>query len=275
MGQAVVVLIAVVAGLVAASAGTPRERDAPPSPAAEPAPRDVEPAVEDPGRVMLLAHRAADARTAALIAVGFAGDGTGSAVLVPPTTLIAVPSLGTQAVADAELLGSAELLETAIENVLGIAVDETVVLDDAMLVPAISAAAHLQLELTRAVRVDDPFGGVALDAGVHDVDAATAVRLLTGVDTATDLEHQLTVRSVIEAWRARLVDEAVASDVVALVPALEMFVAHAGDRLRYETLPVEAISVFGDARYQVRAADTAALVEHAFPWARAADAGAG
>jgi len=274
LGQAAVVLLAVVAGLVAASAGTPRDRDAAPSSAPERAPSDLEPAVEEPGRVLLLAHRGADGRTAALLAVGFAGDGTGSAVLVPSSTLVEVPSLGTQAVADVEPLGSPELLEAAIERVLGIAVDETVVVDDAALVAAIGATARMQLELTRAVRVDDRFGGIALDAGVHDVDATTAVRLLTGVETATDLERQQTVQSVIDAWRRRLVDEAVAAEVLALVPELETFVAHAGDRLRYATLPVEPVSAFGATRYQVRAADAAAVVEQVFPWARDGEAGA-
>lgn len=260
--QGLVVLVAAVAGLVAAAAGSPRGGggDAAPVEAG-----DGTGAAEPVPNVAALGHLDADGALDMLVILGFVGEQAGNAVLVPPSTFVDVPSLGTQRIGDVVRFGSDQLLEIALENSFGVAIDELVLLDDAQLASAFAVLPRLTVDLAGAVRVDDEAGTIGLPRGKHEIDTSAAVRMLVGTEAAGELAHQVTVRALLEAWRVALGDERAASATVATEPRLRGFVERAGLELRYDTLPVEAVSVGGgETRFSLRRDDAARLLRAAF-----------
>ncbi len=233
--QLLVVVLAVVAGFIAAAIGDPVAGvvevevdvdDAPAEPAAEPE------AAGAGGQVTLIAHRAVNGRIDMLAVFGFSDATTGNAVLVPPETLLDVPSLGRQAVADIVRLGSGELLETSIENALGVEIDTSVVLDDAQLTTALAPAAI----------TPDAVSGAASDLGQA-------------------------LPAALESWRTALRDPTIAQATTAVDPRLAVLVERAGAALTYQTLPVESVSIEGTVRYEVLADAADTLMRNALGFA--------
>ena len=126
---------------------------------------------------LLLAHRGADGRADLLVLTAGSGNDA-SVLLIPTATQVEVPSLGVQALGDLPNQGDADLLEVTVENLLGVDVDRTLVLDDAELAAALRPSSKIPISLHRAV-TDATDTGPVLPAGDHAVDAATAAGLLT------------------------------------------------------------------------------------------------
>lgn len=273
-------LLAALAGTIAGVTASPRSSDAAGAatgsgdgPTARPA-DDASAPESAPARTLLTAHVAADGRVDLLwLTAVAAGGGEASVVLVPTFTLVEVPSLGMQTVADVTRLASDGVLETTIENALGVGFDAAVVLDDAALTELLKPAARVPVDLRRAVRVDDDAGTIALNAGSQEIDAATAMRLLSARGDDGELARLVTVQAVLDGWRAELGDPQVRDATLAVRPAFKAFAVSASAKVRYDTLPVEVVSSAGEGRFGIRAEDTASLLERAMPWARYGDGG--
>ena len=272
-GQAFVILLAVVGGLAAAMAGSPRPDGPPPPPPLEV--EASEPIVnEPPARVVLLAHTTPTGAVDVATVYGFERPSEGAALLIPPSTLVEVPSLGTQTIADAVRLGSVDLLELAVENALGITIDETVVLDDTEVALAFAPANNVEIDLRRDVRVEDPEGVISLSAGPQTIDAPTAARLLIApVAAQGELDQQPVIRASLEAWRRAVRDASVADQARLVDENLHSLVDQAGAAVHYDTLPVDGISVGGTTRYSIRRADADELVARALGFALVAGGG--
>lgn len=276
-------LLAVVAGTIAGVTASPRTSDVAGaasqgegSPTDRPEPRDDEPVAEEPvpPRTLLTAYTGADGRVDLLWLTAVAEGGDDAAVvLVPTLTLVEVPSLGVQTLADVVRMASPGALQTTVENSLGVGFDDVVLLDDAAVTALLRPAAKLPVELRRPVRVDDEAGTVALNPGSQEIDAASAMRLLTARGGDGELDRLVTVQAVLEGWRVALRDAAVREATLEVAPDFAAFVASAGAAVRYDTLPVTVISTAAEERFALRDDDVAKLTERVMPWARYGDGG--
>jgi hypothetical protein len=259
-----VTMLLVVAGLLAltVAVGEVIRSDSGDRTRAKPAPTSGDPA---PGaRTTLLAHRGADGRLDTLILVGARKSGA-SVLLLPVATQVEVPSLGPQSLAELPNEGDTGLLTTTVENLLGVKVANTVVLDDAALDAALAPASPLSVELSREVQLEGSAEGI-IAAGTQQVDTGQAARLLVSRQPGSELDRLVTVQDVMDAWFARLRDPAVASRTVAAEPGLAPLVAAAQSRnRRTDTLPVESITTGGAEGFRPRGADVVDYVVTAFP----------
>ncbi len=279
---ALALLAGVGAGIVGeprvSSAGAPRESDETPTTTSAPSPDEpgepVATRVPSP-RTLLLGHLGPDGRLDLLVAVAVAeGHEVGEALLIPTATLVEVPSLETQALADVVRLGSLggpDLLHTAIENALGTAFDGMLLTDDVGLISLLAPAGAVTVDFGRAFRVDDDAGTLAFTAGSQEIDAATAVRLLVGLGEQGELDHLVTVQAVMKGWLAELGDRDVAAATVSADPAARSLVIAARAAVRYDTLPVVSVASGGEERFAIRRDDARSLLERTMPWALLGD----
>jgi hypothetical protein len=265
-GQLVVVVLAALAGLVAAATGDPVATAG--SDAGRGTDADVPADPADSPVVVLLGSRGPDGTIGGLVLYGFPdGDGEAHALLVPPATLVDVASFGTQPLADIVRIGSPALLETSVENALGIGIDVFAVLDESHMLAAFASVPELSVTLTRTVQVADDLGTIAWPPATHDVDTGTALRMLAGSTDGGPLAHLTTVRAVWEAWRDAVRDRDAGADVVDAVPVLSPMVTRAARPVRYDTLPVEGVGLGDETRFRLRRPDAPDLVRRVFEWA--------
>lgn len=233
------------------------------------APADASGAAAKP-ETLLLGHRGADGRIDLLVLVG-AGHDQASVLLFPVATQVEVPSLGPQALAD--LPDEGGLLATTIENLVGVKVARTVVVDDAGLNAALAAAAPMNVDLNREVKFADSAEGI-LPAGSTRRSAAQATRLLVAAQEGSELDRLVTVQDVLDAWMGRLRNPAVARATLKAQPGLAALVTAAkASEQRTDTLPVESVATGGAERFEPRVADVNRYAELAFPDAQLAVGG--
>jgi hypothetical protein len=264
--QLAVLAFAVVVGIVAGIAGSPRGATA--ARAADGRNRvSAGKAAALPARTLLFGHLAPGRRVDLLVAFGWdRGARNGTALLIPPTTMVEVPSLGPQALADVVSLGSRNLLEVVVENALGVDFNGTVLMSDARLASVLAPAGAMHVDFPSATRIDDSAGTISFRSGRQSVDPADAMRLLVakGHDA---LSHLVTVGAVLDGWRAALTRADVARATIKVDQRLLPLVIAARANVHDSTLPVERLSTGADERFRLRTPDAFATVEQSFPWA--------
>jgi hypothetical protein len=237
--------------------------------AARAAPRTA--AARTPRGALLLVHRGAQGRADFITVVGAHGRAA-SVLLVPTSTQVEVPSLGVQALADLPNAGSGPLMQTTVENMLGVRVADTLVVDDAGLEAMLGPAPPVRVEL--ADEVDLGPDHAPLGVGAHDLPAPVAARALTTPQPGSELDRLVTTQAVLDGWLARLRVRSVARATLAQQPGLGLLVAaaRAPDR-RTDTLPVQSVATGGGERFELRRGDLVRYVREAFPQALLAPGG--
>jgi polyisoprenyl-teichoic acid--peptidoglycan teichoic acid transferase len=264
--QLTVFAFAVVVGLVAAVAGTPRfGNDRAGATAVDG--RVRAPASTLPPRTLLFGHLAPGRRLDLLVAFAWdRGANTGSAILIPSTLMVEVPSLGPEALADVPALASTRMLETVVENTLGVAFDGTVLVNDAQLARVLAPAGPMTVDFPDATRIDDDAGVLTFQSGRHRVEPSEAMRLLAGT-THDELAHLVTVAAVLDGWRDALTARTVARATVAVDRRLLPLTIASGATVQDSTLPVERLSSGDEERFRVRTPDAFTLLQRSMPWA--------
>lgn len=257
----VLVLLAVVgAQLRSGSSG----RQAPPAQSSASAGGPTPAAAAVPS--LLLAHRNAGGRVDLAAVVGVASGGRdGAVVFVPTLTSAETPSLELQLVADQLNVGSPQLFHTTVENLLGVRLDGTAVLDDAALSDVLQAAGPLSVRLRDSVEVQGTAQGRVYPAGNQQLTPADAMTLLTTTVSTGELDHLVAVQAVFEGWLRALRAPSVAAATAARVPQLTTLIAAARTATNFSTLPVEAMAGEAGERYEVRAGALAPAMRAAFP----------
>lgn len=264
--QSVVVLVAVVAGVIAAALGTRPEQSA--RALAPPTATTVKPAPSKP-KTVLFAHVNPKHHLDLLVVAGIrAGGEVGSVVFVPTTTLVQVPAFDTQALIDLPKLGSSTLLATTVSNALGVHFDQVTVVGDKRLTELLAPAKRFDVTFVRSVQVDDSAGTLAFSRGRAHVSASDATRLLIGTDSAGALEHLVTVQAVLQGWFNRLrFGPAVGRATVKVAKDARSLVALAHADVVFDTLPVDTLSSGSIARFELRQPDADNLVRADFAYA--------
>lgn len=217
---------------------------------------------------LLLVHRDASGRADVFAVADAARDKkghvkSGSILLLAPDTQAEVPSLDLQSLADVPNLADAALLTTAVENLLAVRVDRTLVLDDAGLVAALTPAAPVAVHLGQDVKAPD--GRVVVSRGNRSLSAADAAHLLTSPEKGSELDHLPTVQAVLEGWLERLRVSTVARATFTRQPDLAVFTAIAPATVHTDTIGVDALSSALGERYVPRRAEIAAAMKQLFP----------
>jgi len=187
-------------------------------------------------------------------------------MLVPVATQLDVPSQGVSTLQEIPTDDGGARLTNAVENVVGVDVGSTVLVDDAELTALLGPAAPVDVTLADAVEFTDR--PARYRSGGQPLSAAQASELLSAPQSVNELDRLVTVGAVVRGWLERLRDPRIARATTRLEPALAPLVATAGaaDR-RIDTLPVESIATGGGERFNVRLQDLIAAVRDAFPQA--------
>ena len=196
----------------------------------------------------------------------------GSVLLIPGATQLDVPALGVGTLNEVPVEDNAARLANSVENVLGVKVSRTVLVDDAGLTAILGPAAPISITLSAAVDLlDHP---VKYQVGAQAVSAAQASELLSGLQSVNELDRLVTASAVMSGWLDRLRDPAIGKRTLALQADLAPLVAAAAaPEHRLDTLAVDSISTGGGERFAVREADLADYAKRAFPAARLGTAG--
>lgn len=199
-----------------------------------------------------------------------AGDRGGHLLFIPPGAMTEVPSFGLDAVGKASALGGPALLRATVENLLGIAVDQVVVVDDAALSGLVRPAGALTVNVPERVEEVDAAGRVNVlwDAGRSVVGPDQVPRLLTAKGQGNDLARLARQQAFWQSWLG-----AMRSSPAALPPAgqdagLRRFLQAVAVRAGMNLLPVEAVDAGGSQElYRVRQEDLDGVVRDTVPGA--------
>jgi hypothetical protein len=266
-----VAVVALVAGVIGALVVSPRsllrhDAAAPPAPA---------PTHVVPGRTLLFGHLDAQRRVDLLMLVARQpGDRSANVVFVPPRTVVEVPSLDLIAFADVTHDGDRQLLVTAVENALGVRIDDLLVVDDAGLARLLAPAGSLDVTFTAPVQSDTADGSGSLSSGRHRLTTAQLQRVLLVHETDGTLSHLVTVQAVMAAWLHALQNPATRRATLRVdAHAAVLADAATAPTTGFDTLPVDPVNAGSGERFQIRDQDTASLVSADFPFARLTLAG--
>jgi hypothetical protein len=180
----------------------------------------------------------------------------GSVLLIPGSTQVEVPSLGSLTLARTLDAAGAGGLGQAVENALGVGVGAVVVADAEGLRSMMAPAGPFEVRLRAPADLVEG----TLASGVHRVTSGRAADLVLA-DGPSDLDDLVAAHAVLEGWFAALarggigvvadtMAERAGADVEAVRSALESVVR----RARFDVLDVVPVGVGGDERYGV--ADT-------------------
>lgn len=258
---AVVLLVVALAGVVFrmadggdddAGAGPPRNQDqGPPAPVAP----------------VLVAQPGPGGATSITVFVPAAGGG-GTLLLIPPGTMTEVGSLGLEPVARSLELGGPPRLRATVENLLGAAVGEVVVVDDATLAALLAPASPLTVDVPERVEQVGANGRVDVlyEAGPTAVTPEDAARFLAARGSGNELARLARHQAFLDAWLTAV--RARPDSAPTRPPALALaFDALAAGTVRTRVLPVEAFGSAGaqGELYRVRADEVARMVASVFP----------
>lgn len=220
------------------------------------------------GRTALLVQQDGERVVAVtLVAVAPTGRG-GHVVLIPPGTMAEIPSFGLDAVGAAGALGGPGLLQASIENLLGVAVGDTVVVDAAGMAGLVRPAGDLEVDVPERVETVGPGGRVEVvwEAGPALVGPDDLDRLLTVRGEGGDLARMARHQAFWRAWLARLRADPAAVPAAPADHGLgPLLAALAGGNAAVDLLPVEAVDAGGTELYRPLADEVEALVRAAVP----------
>ncbi|HET7487613.1 MAG TPA: LCP family protein [Acidimicrobiales bacterium] len=222
---------------------------------------------------VLVAMRDPEGNATSLFVLAPGRSPGGSAVLIPSGTLTEVVSLGLEPVSKALQVGGATRLQATIENLLGVGMAGTVVLDDQTLATMLGPVGPLSVNVPERVEQVDASGRVQVlyEAGPRLIQPKEAGAYLAAKGRGTELARMARVQGFLDAWMAavRKRPDAAPTQPVALAKAFD---ALAGGDVRTRVLPVESVGTGSDEDelYKVQADELARLVASAFPTATAA-----
>ncbi|MFN8037223.1 MAG: LCP family protein [Acidimicrobiia bacterium] len=208
----------------------------------------AQPAVvkQPPAKTTLVVHVGPDGRADLAMVTGTDRHGTTPTLLLMPTgSQVQTPSLGLQTIADLPRLGDAALTTTTVENLLGIGIGKTIVLNDLSLLAAATPAGSLPVTFAQPIHVQDGAGVFAYPAGQQQLAPTDVARLVGRLETSDELGHLKNLQTVFASWFAALHDAGVRDRTAAAVPGFDRVVDVVRADPKVLTLPVQAAATGG------------------------------
>jgi hypothetical protein len=221
-----------------------------------------------PSSVVLVQQDAQGGTVSITLLVANAATGGGHVVFVPPATMTEIPSFGLDGVGKALSLGGPSLLQTTLENLLGVPLRPALVVGDSQLTSYVQPAGPLDVDVPTRVEQVDAGGNVNVlwDAGPSTVSPGDVPRFLSARGDANDLSRLARHQTFWTAWLAKISHDP--SLAAGLPPDLARVVRPlAAGTVSYQTLPVKAVDAGsgGDEVYQVSQADLDQLMGQLLP----------
>ena len=231
--------------------------------------------IDDPPRALVVHQSDGGAVVGVtVLAAGPTGEG-GSVVFLPAGSMVEVPSFGIDALRDAHSLGGLALLQSSVENLLGLSFDAVAAVGPTQLAAALEPVGVLTVDVPSPVESVSPEGRVTVlwGAGPQAVAPDEAAAFLEAPGQGSDLDRLVRHQRFWEAWLAALDGEAPPR---AALGAVGPVVAGLSDGdVRYDVLPVEAVASGPSAEadlWSVKDEELAALVGRVAPEASPAEA---
>ncbi|MCU1458375.1 MAG: transcriptional regulator, partial [Actinomycetia bacterium] len=221
-----------------------------------------------PTPTVVIGHRASDG-TVDLLMVAGANRGVrqGSVLFIPTTLQVQAPSLGVQSLRDIVRLGDVGLLRASVQNVLGVAMPDIVLLDDAGWTSAFATSKSLTLDVRSPIRTAD--GSVNLAVGRQVVSGPDAARIISIAPASHKESDRIAAgQAVMEAWAPTLTDPAHAQAVATAQPAISPFLALTRAKLTIDTLVTKPTGSGDAQKDQPVPAETLSTVKSDFPDSR-------
>ena len=222
-----------------------------------------------PGSSAVLVQQDAQGGAASItLLIAASSGGGGHVVFVPPATMTEVPSFGLDGVGKSLALGGPQLLQTTLDNLLGVVLPQAVIVNDAQLAAFVQPAGALDVDVPTRVEQTDSGGAVNVlwEEGPNTVAPADVPRFLSTKGEGNDLGRLARHQSFWTSWLARVAhDPTIASNVP---PDLARVVKNlAAGTPSYQTLPVQAVDAGsgGDEVYSIRSSDLDQLVRQLLP----------
>jgi hypothetical protein len=255
VGSVAAVLVVVVAAAGAVTAAITGD-DTPSAPAAaRTAPGRAAAPVATGARTALIVQAGSDGNAASLTVLA-TGPHTHELLLVPPGTMTELPSFGLEALGSALSLGGPALLQASVENLLGVTVDDLVVVDDGRLRDLVANAGDLTVDLPQPVTT-------MWDAGRNAIAPSDVGTLWAAPADTNDLARLARHQAFWEAWLSKLRRDRRALPGGSLRPYLD---ALRRSSVSIDLLPVEALDAgAGSELYKVRDDELEALVKSSLP----------
>lgn len=233
------------------------ERVAPPDHVAPAGARTALLVRQDGGRVV----------SVTLLAASPSGRG-GHVVLIPPATMAEIPSFGLDTVGTAAALGGPGLLQASIENLLGVAIGDTVVVGAGGMADLVRPAGDLEIDVPERVETVGLRGEVDVvwEAGPALVGPDELDRLLSVPGAGGELALMARHQAFWQSWLARLRAEPAALPAPPADHTLRpILAALARGDVAVELLPVEAVDAGGTEVYRPLPDQVESLVRAALP----------
>ena len=231
------------------------------------------PAAEGESPRALLVQQAADGSVSglAVLAVDASGRG-GHVVFLPAGSLVEVPSFGIDSLRDAFTLGGFPLVQSSVENLLGVSFDAVSLVGSKQLAGALAPVGVLTVDVPAPVEAVSPEGRVSVlwPAGRVAVSPDEAAPLLEAPGQGSDLDRLVRHQRFWEAWLAAVtrVGDGGLPPESAMGELGELIGALAAGNVTYEVLPVESVAT-GTAEdgdlWSVRTDELAALIRRVAP----------
>ncbi len=219
-----------------------------------------------------------------IVLFGLVGESRASAVAIPSGTTTDVPVHGPATLGESASFGGPDLLELSTENLLGVRVDSTVILDRQGFIDAIAPLAPFDILVEERLGVRDGNEIVTrFQPGRYSMDASTLnaymeLRAEGESEMARLARHQKVWEAVIERARAlqevQLVLEPDGVHVAANAPvstAAEVISALRSREVAFSLLPVDPKqSLEGEESFEPRQGDIQRVVSQMFPGAAVA-----
>ena len=202
-------------------------------------------AAPQPVRALVVQTTGGALQAVTALVVGPSGQG-GDVLFLPAGTMVELPALGLNALREAYVFGGIGLLQSSVENLLGVSFGVVGQVDGAVLAQAVAPAGPLTVDVPDAVTAVGSDGRVQVvfASGPVSVTPERVGDLLAAPGEGTDLDRLVRHQAFWGAWLAAVAarPEAAPSATAGLSGAEAAVVALAGGPVRYRVLPVQAIS---------------------------------
>ncbi|MBV9041625.1 MAG: LCP family protein [Acidimicrobiia bacterium] len=221
-----------------------------------------------PSSAVLVQKDAQGGAVSITLLVANPATGGGHVVFVPPATMTEIPSFGLDGAGKALSLGGPAVLQTTLENLLGVPLPPALVVGDPQITSYVQAAGALNVDVPTRVEQVDAAGNVNVlwDAGPGSLSPGDVPRFLSARGQGNDLGRLARHQAFWTAWLSKIAHDP--SLAAGLPPDLARVVRPlAAGAVSYQTLPVQAVDggSGGDEVYQVRQADLDQLMGQLLP----------
>lgn len=219
----------------------------------------------------LLSQEDDDGRLVGVTVLAAGGRNGGDVLFVPVGTMVEVPAYGLAPLSAAHAEGGADLVRSALENLLGVSFGATDLVGPRSVAAMVEPAGAVSVDLPDALERTGGDGRIAVlfERGRNEVEPDEVASLLASRGGGSELDRLVRHEAFWRGWLSALADDpSAAPNGDVLGDVAEVVASLAGGTVRFSVLPVEAFSTgtgSDDAIYRVRTEELVEVVARVLP----------